>query len=284
MIAEQKIQPEEGLDTFAIKWCRVVSRRRETPDTYTLKIKPLNGSVNYSPGQFSMLYRYGVGEAPISFSGDSDNGKQVEHTLRAVGGVTRALASAQPGDTVGMRGPFGNGWPLKEAEGHDVVVVAGGIGLAPLRPLIRHFLRSREKIGKLYILYGARSPGELVYKRELQAWKKRLGARLLITVDKGDEKWRGHIGVVTTLFKYVTLDPENTYAYICGPEIMMRFTIAELKKQGLGDDRIFISMERNMKCGVGLCGHCQFGPYFVCKDGPVFSYSEVSHLFGRREI
>ncbi|MEM0382162.1 MAG: FAD/NAD(P)-binding protein [Nitrososphaerota archaeon] len=285
MIAEPSLRPIGGLETFKMEWYRVVGKARETPDTFTIRMKARgNGEIAFEPGQFNMLYAYGVGEVPISISGAPFNGQMIEHTVRAVGPVTKALASARIGSNLGLRGPFGKGWPLKEAEGQDVVIVGGGIGLAPLRPAIQQIIRKRERYGKFYILYGARTPSDLLYKRDLQNWRGRLDTQLLVTVDKGDEKWRGYIGVVTTLFRHIKLEPNNTYAYVCGPEIMMKFTVQELKNQGLPDDRIFISMERNMKCGVGICGHCQFGPFFICKDGPVFSYSEVSNIFGRREV
>jgi len=275
----------EAAEAFKVDWYRVVKRAREAPDTYTIRVKPITGAeTGFRPGQFCMLYAYGVGEAPISISGGSSSGDFREHTIRSVGKVSRALSSAAINSRIGVRGPFGRGWPVEEAEGRDIVVVGGGIGLAPLRPLIMHILRNREKFGRLYLLYGARTPADLLYKRELRSWRSRLDFQVLVTVDKGDEKWRGYIGVVTTLFSHLRLDPSNTVSYICGPEIMMRFTVQELKSQGIPDDRIFISMERNMKCGVGLCGHCQFGPFFICKDGPVLSFADVSNFFGRREV
>jgi NAD(P)H-flavin reductase len=177
--------------------------------------------------------------------------------VRAVGTVTRALAGKGRKELIGYRGPYGRGWPLEEAEGKDVAIVAGGIGLAPLRPAIYHITQNREKYGKFYVLYGARTPPDLLYKHEIEKWRGRLDTQFLVTVDKGDERWRGYIGVVTTLFKHIRLDPANTIALVCGPEVMMKFAVAELKNQGLPEDQIFISMERNMKCGVGLCGHCQ---------------------------
>lgn len=285
MITAVSVPVVDALETYKINWLRVVKKTKETPDTYTLRLKPKEGEIPpFKPGQFCMLYAYGVGEVPISISGDLYNGKVVDHTVRGVGPVTKALASAGIDSVIGFRGPFGRGWPLEEAEGKDVIIVGGGIGLAPLRPAIQYILKNREKYGKFYLLYGARTPDDLLYKRELGLWRGRLDSQVLVTVDKGDEKWRGYIGVVTTLFRYLKLDPANTYSYVCGPEIMMKFTIQELKNQGLPDERIFISMERNMKCGVGLCGHCQLGPHFVCKDGPVFSFAEVSKFFGRREL
>ncbi|MCS7137113.1 MAG: FAD/NAD(P)-binding protein, partial [Candidatus Caldarchaeum sp.] len=233
---------------------------------------------------FTMLYVYGVGETPISISAQSPKDNTIFFTVRAVGPVTKAIVRSRENDTIGVRGPFGTGWPLEDAVGHDVIVVAGGIGLAPLRPAIRHIIENREKYGQFFILYGARSPPELLYKKELSRWRSRLDTQLLVTVDRGDERWRGHIGVVTTLFRGIRLDPKKTFAFVCGPEIMMKFTVLELKNQGVPEDRIFLSMERNMKCGVGLCGHCQFGPHFVCKDGPVFRFSNISHFFDRREL
>ncbi|GBC71689.1 Anaerobic sulfite reductase subunit B [Candidatus Calditenuaceae archaeon HR02] len=284
-MAEQSLGAATGLDTFKIEWCQVVGKAKETPDTYTLRLRPRQRSeISHNPGQFNMLYAYGVGEVPISISGALSDGQTLEHTVRAVGPVTKALASARIGSNLGLRGPFGRGWPLREAEGQDVIIVGGGIGLAPLRPAIQHIIKNRERYGKFYVLYGARTPADLLYKRDLRVWRGRLDTQLLVTVDRGDEKWRGYIGVVTTLFRHLRLEPNSTYAYVCGPEIMMKFTVQELKNQGLPDERIFISMERNMKCGVGICGHCQFGPFFICKDGPVFSLSEVSNFFGRREV
>lgn len=284
-MVQQLARAEAPLDPFAITWYRVFAKTRETPDTMTIRMRPLNGQPpTFKPGQFSMLYAYGVGEVPISISGDPANRRYLEHTVRSVGAVTGSLAGKGRGELIGYRGPYGRGWPLEEAEGKDVAIVAGGIGLAPLRPAIYHIVQNREKYGKFYVLYGARTPPDLLYKHEIERWRGRLDTQFLVTVDKGDERWRGYIGVVTTLFRHIRLDPANTIALVCGPEIMMKFTVAELKNQGLPEDQIFISMERNMKCGVGLCGHCQFGPYFVCKDGPVFRFSEIGSFFGRREV
>lgn len=285
MTQVQVLKDLTGFETYRIKWFRVLSKVRENPDTYTLTIKPVDdGVVNYMPGQFAMLYVYGVGETPISISGQSMAEGTLNFTVRAVGSVTKAIVRSEKNSIIGVRGPFGYGWPLTEAEGHDVVVVAGGIGLAPLRPAVRHIIANREKFGQFFVLYGARSPAELLYKKELSRWRSRLDTQVLITVDRGDAKWRGHIGVVTTLFRNIRLDPAKTIALVCGPEIMMKFTVLELKNQGVKEDHIFISMERNMKCGFGLCGHCQFGPVFVCKDGPVFRFSDISYFFDRREL
>ncbi len=265
----------------------VARRRRETQDTWTLSLEaPPGFPFGFLPGQFNMLYVPGVGEVPISISGDPARPLPAVHTVRAVGHVTRALTALRPGDPVGLRGPFGRGWPIEAAEGKDVVIVGGGIGLAPLRPLIYHILRHRDKFGNVVILYGARTPQDLLYRRELEQWRGRFDVECLVTVDRGDETWRGHVGVVTTLFRQAEtfFTPANTVGFICGPGIMMRFTVREFQQRGVPDDRVYISMERNMKCGVGLCGHCQFGPKFICKDGPVFSYADIGELFETREL
>jgi NAD(P)H-flavin reductase len=269
---------------FDINWYKILRKVRETADTYTLTMKPINGKrADFTPGQFNMLYSFGVGEVPISISGGDTSIRNLEHTIRAVGPVTKALTEKSVGEVVGVRGAFGNGWPLEEAMGNDVIIVAGGIGLAPLRPAIQYIQLNKPHYGQLYVLYGARTPADILYKRLLQSWG-RPGTELLVTVDKAHAEWRGHIGVVTTLFRYVKLNPQNTYAFVCGPEIMMKFSVSELRNQGVPDEQIFISMERNMKCGVGICGHCQFGPFFICKDGPVLRYSIVKDFFGKKEV
>lgn len=242
----------------------------ELPDTFTLTLDAPPG-FSFDPGQFTMLYAFGVGEVPISVSGDPDDGSVVVQTIRRVGAVTEALGSLSAGDQVGLRGPFGTGWPLHEAEGGDVVMVAGGIGLAPLRPALYRILANRDRFGRVALLYGARSPDELLYVDEIQAWRSRLDADVRVTVDSGGPGWFGSVGVVTELVTSAPFDPERTVALVCGPEIMMRFARQTLEEQGVNPGRTFVSMERNMKCGIGLCGHCQFGPIFVCKDGPVFS-------------
>ncbi len=265
----------------------VVRRRREIPGTVTLWLAPPEGyPFAFRPGQFNMLYVFGVKEVPISISGDPGTPVPVAHTIRQVGMATQALVNLKPGDVVGVRGPFGSAWPLEHARGHDVVIVAGGIGLAPLRPAIYSLLRHRPQYGNVVLLYGARSPRELLYARELERWRGRFDMEVLVTVDRGDRTWHGHVGVVTTLFPQadVFFSPQNTIAFICGPEIMMRFTVRELLDRGVPPERIFVSLERNMHCGQGLCGHCQYGPFFICKDGPVFPYQKLATLFGIREI
>jgi NAD(P)H-flavin reductase len=197
-----------------------------------------------------------------------------------VGAVTKALVNHRPGDFIAMRGPFGTSWPIEEAKGEDVLLVAGGIGLAPLRPTIYHILRHRSDYGRLVILYGARSPKELLFRKELREWSAAPDTQVLSTVDYGEPRWRGYVGVVTKLFNFVSLRPERTITMMCGPEIMMRFGIRGLQGRKFPDDRIYLSMERNMKCAVGFCGHCQMGPYFICKDGPVFTYPQMRRWMG----
>ncbi len=259
---------------------------KETPDTFTLRLEPeiaINRS-SFQPGQFSMLWVFGVGELPISISGDPALQDRLVYTVRSVGQATHALVNRRVGEGVGVRGPFGTGWPAEAARGRDVIVVAGGIGLAPLRPLIYQVLQNRDDYGRLLILYGARSPRELLYRKELAVWARNRETQVLVTVDYGGLGWRGHVGVVTTLFRYARLQPATSAAMVCGPEIMMRFVTRELENQGLSRDNIYLSMERNMKCAVGFCGHCQYGPHFICKDGPVFRYEQIRNLLEKYEL
>jgi NAD(P)H-flavin reductase len=265
---------------------RIQQVRQETYDTFTLELLPANGNAGFSfhAGQFNMLYLFGVGEVPISISGDPTENEKLVHTTREVGTVTRAMRKLKRGETLGVRGPFGTHWPVQEALGSDIVIVAGGIGLAPLRPALYQLLSQREKYGKVVLLYGTRSPADILYRRELEQWRARFDLEVYVTVDRATGAWRGNVGVVTTLIPKAPFDPRHTVAMVCGPEVMMRFTIMELQKRGVATENIFLSMERNMKCAVGFCGHCQFGPTFVCKDGPVFSYTRVKDLLAKWEI
>jgi NAD(P)H-flavin reductase len=265
---------------------RVSTVGKETPDTFTLTLEPENGTNGnaFRPGQFSMLWVFGVGELPISISGDPAEPDRLVYTVRSVGQATHALVSQRPGDSVGVRGPMGTGWPVEAARGRDVIIVAGGIGLAPLRPVIYEVLRKRKEYGRLVVLYGARSPRDLLYRKELASWARQGDTQILVTVDYGGLSWRGNVGVVTTLFKYARLHAQSSVAMLCGPEIMMRFVTRELETRGLKRDDIYLSMERNMKCAVGFCGHCQYGPHFICKDGPVFRYEQLRPLLEKYEL
>jgi NAD(P)H-flavin reductase len=265
---------------------RVHSVSKETPDTFTFVLEPEEGTAwqPFQPGQFSMLYVFGVGELPISISGDPGRNGRLVYTVRAVGQATRSLVSVKRGDTVGVRGPFGVGWPMEQARGKDILIAAGGIGLAPLRPVIYHVMRHRADFGRVIVLYGARSPRDQLFGKELSEWSRQANTQVLTTVDYGALSWRGHVGVVTTLFRYVRLQPDRAVAMICGPEIMMRFVAREVGLRGVPAESTYLSMERNMKCALGFCGHCQYGPHFICKDGPVFSYDRIRTSMDRYEL
>ncbi|MBL8132192.1 MAG: FAD/NAD(P)-binding protein [Anaerolineae bacterium] len=265
---------------------RVEHARWDTDDTFSLELARVDGATipPFEPGQFNMLYVYGVGEIPISISGDPARRDMLVHTTRAVGTVTRAMSTLKVGDTLGVRGPFGTTWPVDAARGRDVVIVAGGIGLAPLRPAMYRILAHREHYNRVVLLYGARTPGDVLYRKELEQWRAHFDLDVFVTVDRATGSWRGSVGLVTSLIGRAPFDPLNTAAMVCGPEVMMRFTTAELEKRGVKGDLIYVSMERNMKCAIGLCGHCQYGPFFICKDGPVFPYRRVQHLLSKWEI
>ena len=259
---------------------------RETHDTFSLNVVPKDNSssIAYSPGQFNMLYTFGIGEVPISISGPKPGGQGMIHTIRDVGVVTGALHKLKKDQTVGLRGPFGSAWPIEESKGYDIVIMAGGIGLAPLRPALYALLDQRDKFGEIVLLYGVRKPEDLLFTKEFETWRGKYGVQVKLTVDTADREWRGNVGVVNTLVQRANFDPVNTVAMICGPEVMMRFAVSELKRREVPEDQIFITMERNMKCAVGFCGHCQFGSAFICKDGPIFRYDKVKQLFSIREI
>ncbi len=264
---------------------RVRAVRRETDDVASLDLVPLAGArAGFAPGQFNMLYAFGIGEVPVSVSGDPADPTRLVHTVRAVGAVSAAIAGAAPGAMLGLRGPFGSAWPVELAEGGDVLIVAGGLGLAPLRPAIYHLLANSERFGRIAVLYGSRGPAEILFRDELEAWALRPDVTVETTVDHADRSWRGHVGVVPGLIDKVAFDPNTTLALVCGPEVMMRFTVTALRAAGMTPDRIHVSMERNMKCAVGLCGHCQFGPDFVCKDGAVMRYDRIAARMAVREI
>ena len=267
---------------------RVTGTRQETHDTWTLRLEriaadgPAAGA--FAPGQFSMLYAFGAGEVPISVSAVEDGGATLVHTVRAVGATTRAICASRPGNVLGVRGPFGTPWPLAAASDHDVVLVAGGIGLAPLRPVVRALLAHPERFRRVSVLIGGRSPAELPYAEEIEAWRARPGVSVEVTVDAAPEGWTGRVGVVTRLLPGAAFDPERTVAMMCGPEVMMRFAAAALRERGVPARNIWLSLERSMKCAVGHCGHCQLGPVFVCKDGPVFNGDAVDPLLRVPEL
>jgi NAD(P)H-flavin reductase len=275
-----------GIEPMLPRPFRIQQIWNETSDTFSFSLVPVEegGGHSFAPGQFNMLYAYGVGEVPISISSDPAEAPRLRHTTRVVGPVTRALRRLKRGETMGVRGPFGSAWPVEEAKGRDLVVVAGGIGLAPLRPVLYQALAQRQAYRKVVLLYGARTPEDLLYRRELERWRGQLDLEVHVTVDRAFADWRGNVGVVTKLIGRTPFDRTDCVAMVCGPEVMMRFAVLELQDRGVPSDRIYVSMERNMKCAVGFCGHCQYGPLFVCKDGPVFRYDRIAKLLGMSEV
>lgn len=258
---------------------------RELADIVTLHLDADDaGGLRFAPGQFTMLYLFGTGEVPISISGDPASPGELVHTVRAVGAVTRPLCEVPRGGMLGVRGPFGTAWPVEDARGRDLVIVAGGLGLAPLRPAIYHALRDRAAYGRVILLYGARTPKDILFERELHAWRGRFDSEVEVTVDRAGTDFRGHVGVVPALIDRLSLDGERTAALVCGPEIMMRFSARALLAKGVPASSIWLSLERSMKCGIGLCGHCQLGPAFACKDGPVMPYDRAAPLLAVREL
>jgi NAD(P)H-flavin reductase len=264
----------------------IASRRQETEDTWTLALEPAGDgpAPAFRPGQFNMLYAFGVGEVPISISGDPGGGGPLEHTVRAVGPVSAAICRAEAGEQLGLRGPFGSSWPLAAAAGRHVVIVAGGIGLAPLRPALLAALAARERLAGLVLLCGGRSPSQLLFRAELDAWREDPRLELDVTVDSAEPGWRGQVGVVTTLIGSARFDPANAVAFTVGPELMMRFTVEALLARGMDPADVHVSIERNMKCAIAHCGRCQFGPSFACREGPVLSYGAIAPFFAVREL
>ena len=262
---------------------QVTERLAETYDTVTLDLRPVDQPIRTpQPGQFTMLYAPGIGEVPVSVSGTGTGGVLVQ-TVRAVGAVTRALCGRGPGQLVGVRGPYGTHWDVSSAAGGDLLVVAGGIGLAPLRGALLAALGQRDRYRRVVVLIGARSPEELVFGHELKQWRA-AGAEVEVTVDRATAGWAGQVGVVTQLLPRADIDAARTTALVCGPEVMMRLTARDLLALGVPATRVRVSLERNMRCGVAECGHCQLGPLLLCRDGPVVSYAEAAPLMAIREL
>lgn len=250
----------------------------ELEKVFTFEL-PNGRPLGHRPGQFVEVSVLGVGEAPISISSSpSRSSKSFEICVRRVGDVTSALHSLKPGDRVGIRGPFGRGFPFEKFRGKDLLFAPGGLGLAPLRSLINQVIDERAMFGRVVILYGARNPGELLFKDELKRWDEMEDVELYLTVDRGDDSWTGNTGVITTLFRNISVYPRNTVAATCGPPIMYRFVMMELFGKGISEGNIWLSLERRMKCGVGKCGHCQINNVYACQSGPVFSYKEIKGL------
>ena len=264
----QGVKPEAyGISTFSMTFADPAER----------------AAFRFQPGQFNMLYLPGFGEVAISICSDPATPETLGHTVRYAGSVTRAIGRLKPGDTLGVRGPYGSHWPLEQGRGRNLIIVAGGIGLAPLRPVILSVLDHRDAFGRVLLLYGARTPADLLYTREFGRWREG-GVEVNITVDLADENWKGKVGVVPQLFYFVRMEHKNSLVLTCGPEIMMRFVIYEALARRIPKEAIYLSMERNMKCAVGFCGHCQFGPTFICKQGPVLNYAAIEPFFGKEDF
>lgn len=253
--------------------------------TYTLRLddEAAASAYRFRAGQFNMLYLPGFGESAISMSSDPGTVGSIGHTIRFAGNVTRGIARLKPGQKIGVRGPFGRPWPVDQAVGKDVLLVAGGIGLAPIRPVIYEMLARRRDFGRVILLYGARTPADLLYAEEMEAWRE-AGVEVLVTVDRADQEWQGYLGVVPLLFYRVRFHPKETVLFTCGPEVMIRFVVYEAIARRVPRESIWVSLERNMKCAVGFCGHCQMGPLFVCRDGPVFEFSKIEPFFAEEDF
>ena len=266
----------------------VVERTQESPTIFTLRLRlndtAAQAAYRFAPGQFNMLYLYGVGEVPISIMSDPEDRDGIGHTIRALGRVTHGLAALQPGDSVGLRGPYGRGWPLQEVSGCDIVLVTGGLGCAPVVSVIHYILKRRERFGKLVIIQGVRHAEDLIWHEQYERWAKLPDTQVLVAASEGAAFWPWHVGRVTDLFELAQFNPACAVAMMCGPEGMMRTAADTLLARGLPESRLFLSMERNMQCAVGRCGHCQFGAAFVCRDGPVFNWGQVKTLLAHRGI
>lgn len=264
---------------------RITRVKREVHGVFTWHMVPVDGGgFSYKPGQFNMLYLFGVGEVPISISGDSRDAEKIVHTIRIAGSVTKVMAGLGVGDTIGVRGPFGRPWPIEPIYGSDVIFVTGTIGLAPLRPLIYEVLHQRDQFGKVVICYGSRGTEDILYEDELRLWRGRFDTNVHVTVHAAHSGYRGRVGSVAAAVRIARIEGVDTQAFVCRSEVMTKPAVDALKARGVTTDRIWVTLERNMKCGIGLCGHCQFGPSFMCKDGPVYRFDEIEHLFEIREL
>lgn len=275
----QDVKRHETEDLYYPTMCKITRAEQitEMEKWYELEM-PAEQSLGHGPGQFVEVSAFGIGEAPISISSSPSANGKFELCIRQVGTLTNVLKKYEPGDNIGIRGPFGKGYPMEKLFGKDILIVAGGIGLVPLRSLINYVLDHRQEYGRLIILYGAKTPSELLFKEELKAWEKRDDVELHVTVDQADESWKGNVGVITTLIPALDLNLNSTIAAITGPPIMYKFVVMSLKSKQLPDDHIYLSLERRMKCGVGKCGHCQINGVYCCQDGPVFNYVDVKPL------
>ena len=269
-------------DMYLPRSAIITKRIQESADIFTLHTQFTDDSLpchTFHPGQFNMLYLYGVGEVAISISSDPAECSFLSHTIRAVGRVTRALQRLQVGDEIGIRGPYGKGWPLVATEGKDVLIVTGDLGCAPTVSVIKYILARRKHYGALTILQGVKHSQDFIYRKQYEKWQQSPNVFVHIAADEAGPHWPWGKGYVTDMIKPLSLNPNETIAMMCGPEMMMRAAIAALGKKGIPEEAMYLSMERNMECGIGQCGHCQYGGLFICKDGPVFAWPQVKDLF-----
>jgi NAD(P)H-flavin reductase len=280
--------PVRGLDTWMPLPARVLDIKGENFNTYTIRLRiedeAARNAYRWAPGQFNMLYVPGVGEAAISISSDPEKPAELEHTIRVVGSVTRAIKRTGAGGIIGLRGPFGTSWPTDGIKEKNVVMVAGGIGLAPIRPMIYWLLHHPDHCKRVVLLYGCRSPEDRVFAPELEEWELNSTLDVLVTVDNATGNWTGPVGVVTHLLRRVRVDAEHTTVMVCGPKILNRAASWQFLQLHVRPEQVYVSLERNMNCGFGQCGHCQYGSKFVCRDGPVFRFSDIAHIFAKEEI
>ncbi len=273
------------LDPYTPFEAEVVERIQESSTIFTLRLRFTDAEqhkrYSFQPGQFNMVYLYGVGEVAISIVSDPEDERLYEHTIRVVGRVTRGLAEVKQGQRVGIRGPFGRGWPLEQAEGHDVLIVTGGLGCAPVVSVINYIISRRERFGRLTIMQGVKHSDDLLWRERYKLWSQMPDTHVIIAADQGGQQWPWRIGPVIGMFDELNLQPDKTIAMMCGPEGMMHAAVKRLLEMGVAEEMLYMSMERNMQCAVGHCGHCQYGGHFICKDGPVFSFNEIKAIFGK---
>jgi sulfhydrogenase subunit gamma (sulfur reductase) len=272
------------VNPYLIHPATILDRRQEAEGIYSFRLRltdpEAQSRFRFTPGQFNMLYLFGVGEVAISLVSDPDVRDSFAHTVRTAGRVTTSLVHLEPGETFGVRGPFGQGWPMELARGKDLLFVTGGLGCAPVAGAIDYVFRRREDYGAVKILHGVKHPHDLLYRDRFEAWRAHPNTEVYLASDQPAKAWRYHVGVVTDLFEDVRFDPDRTVAMMCGPEIMMRLASRTLIRRGIPSTAVYVSLERHMECGIGLCGHCQLGPFFICKDGPVMRYDRVMRFLG----
>ena len=281
-------EPICGMDSWMPVPARIVDVKAENFNTRTFRMQLVDEDLRtvfrFAPGQFNMVYVPGVGEAAISISSDPQQSDSLEHTIRVVGSVTRAIDHSAPDTVIGLRGPFGTPWPMEAMKDHNIVIVSGGIGLAPLRPVIYSVLNNRDRYRRVVLLYGCRTPEDRLYAEELEQWEDERSIQVLVTVDNATREWTGPVGVVTNLLKRLRVSAERTVVLVCGPKILNRVAAWKFLQLHVPPEQVYVSLERNMNCGFGRCGHCQYGPYFVCKDGPVFRFADVANVFAKEEV